>query len=85
LEHVREVFPSVVRHVINSALVFPDPEPAVRFYATNRSDLITDRPLDGSHRERLLPLVQARIRAFIKREGAFRVPKIYGYFVAEVF
>jgi ubiquinone/menaquinone biosynthesis C-methylase UbiE len=81
---VRKVFPSVERHVIESELVFPDAEAALRFYATNRIDLIQDRPEDGSHRARLLPAVQARIEAIIQREGAFRVPKTWGFFVAEV-
>jgi hypothetical protein len=32
----------------------------------------------------LLPAVHARIEAIIREEGAFRVPKTWGYFVAEV-
>ncbi|MEA2732553.1 MAG: hypothetical protein QOF70_7028, partial [Acetobacteraceae bacterium] len=66
LPEVRLVFPSVERHVIDSALVFADAEPALRFYATNRIDLIQDRPADGSHRARLLPLVRERIEAIIR-------------------
>jgi hypothetical protein len=75
--------PSVARHLIHSALVFTDAEPAVRFYATNRIDHIEDRPANGSHRARLLPAVRARIEAIIRTEGAFRVPKTWGFFVAE--
>ncbi|MDT5118514.1 MAG: hypothetical protein QOE30_4253 [Mycobacterium sp.] len=52
---IRRVFPSVERHVIDSALVFADAEAAVRFYATNRIDLIQDRPEDGSHRAAAAP------------------------------
>jgi hypothetical protein len=80
LQEVRQVLPSVTRHLIHSALVFTDAEPAVRSYATNRIDLIEDRPADGSHRARLLPAVRARIEAIIRTEGAFRVPKTWGFF-----
>lgn len=33
---------------------------------------------------RLLPPVRAKIEAIIEREGCFRVPKSFGYFVADV-
>ena len=84
LDQVRQVFPLVERHAIESALVFDDAEPALRFYATNRVDLIEDRPADGSHRARLVPAVRARTDAIIQKEGAFRVPKTWGYFVADL-
>ena len=32
LEEVRKAFPRVERHVVHSALEFPEPEPALRFY-----------------------------------------------------
>jgi ubiquinone/menaquinone biosynthesis C-methylase UbiE len=84
LTEVRRVFPDVEQYVVHSALEFPEPEPALRFYATNRIDFLQDMPLDGSHRARLLPLVRRQIVEIIRREGIFRVPKTYGYFVAEV-
>ena len=84
LAEVRAIFPSVVRHVIESALVFPDAEPALRFYATNRIDMVEGWAESASHRARLLPLVRSKIDAIIEREGALRVPKSYGYFVANV-
>ena len=84
LEGVREVFPLVERHVVDSALEFPEPEAALRFYATNRIDFLADVPSDGTHRARLLPLVRRQIEAIIGREGVFRVPKTYGYFVADL-
>jgi hypothetical protein len=68
-----------------AALVFPDTEPALRFYASNRIDGIENRPADNHHRSELLPLVGARIDAIIEREGAFRLPKSVGWFVAETF
>jgi SAM-dependent methyltransferase len=84
LPQVRAVFPTVELHIQETALVFPDPEPALRFYATNRIDLIEGWQQSTEHRARLLPLVQSRIEAIIAREGSFRVPKSHGYFVADV-
>jgi hypothetical protein len=79
---VRSIFPSAERFVLEGSLVFPEAEPAVRFYATNRIDGIENRPPDNRHRAELVPLVRARIEAIIEREGAFRVPKSVGWFVA---
>jgi ubiquinone/menaquinone biosynthesis C-methylase UbiE len=84
LDEVRAVFPTVQRHIRKTALVFPDPEPALRFYATNRIDMIEGWQTSTEHRARLLPLVRSKIEAIIRQEGAFRVPKNYGYFVADV-
>jgi len=84
LAEVRAVFPSAERHVQESALVFPDAEPALRFYATNRIDMVEGWAEDVGHRARLLPLVRAKLEAVIAREGCFRVPKSHGYFVADV-
>lgn len=81
---VQSVFPSAERRVREGALVFPTVEPALRFYATNRIDAIRDRPADGSHRARLLPLVREQIEMIIAAEGVFRVPKSTGWFVANV-
>jgi ubiquinone/menaquinone biosynthesis C-methylase UbiE len=81
---VRSVFPTAVRHIVESALVFHAAEPAVRFYATNRIDSIRGAPADGSHRAQLLPLVRAKIERIIAAEGVFRVPKTAGFFVADV-
>jgi ubiquinone/menaquinone biosynthesis C-methylase UbiE len=81
---VQSVFPSARRHVLEGALVFPTPEPALRFYKTGRIDGIEHPPKDKRHRAELLPLVRNRIAAIIEREGSFRVPKSVGWFVAEV-
>ena len=43
-----------------------------------------EREEDGSHREKLLSIMAARIQAIIEREGVFRVPKDAGCFVASV-
>lgn len=83
-DEVRAVFPTAERHVRDLALVFPGPEPALRFYATNRIDMVEGWERSTAHRERLLPLVRAKIEAIIAREGSFRVPKSYGHFVADV-
>jgi hypothetical protein len=66
------------------ALVFPDADPALRFYATNRIDMIEGWSGDTGHRARLLPLVRSKVEAIVEREGCFRVPKSFGYFVADV-
>ena len=84
LDEVRAVFPTVECHVRDLALVFPDAEPALRFYATNRIDMVEGWSESTEHRARLLPLVREKIEAIIAREGSFRVPKSYGYFVADV-
>jgi hypothetical protein len=84
LDSVREVLPTAEPHVIESALVFPTSEPALHFYATNRIDLIEDRPADASHRPQLLAVVGRKIDAIIAREGTFAVPKTFGYLVADL-
>ncbi len=78
---LEEVFPRVERHVRHDAFVFPSAEPAVRYYASGPVDAIEDRPADGSHRERLIALVQAKLEAIIARDGEFRDPKDVGCFV----
>jgi hypothetical protein len=80
---VSAVFPSVERHVLEGALVFPDAEPALRFYASNRIDGIENKTVDNRHRAELLPLVRRRIDTIVKRDGAFRLPKAVGWFVAD--
>lgn len=84
LAEVEAVFPTVQRHVQESALVFREAEPALRFYATNRIDMIEGWERSTEHRGRLLPLVRSKIEAIVEREGCFRVPKSYGYFVADI-
>jgi SAM-dependent methyltransferase len=84
IDEVRAVFPTVQCHVRDLALVFPDPEPALRFYATNRIDMVEGWRESTDHRARLLPLVRAKIEEIIRLEGSFRVPKMWGFFVADV-
>jgi SAM-dependent methyltransferase len=84
LELVQAVFPAAERHVLDNALVFHDPEPALRYYASGIVDRIRSRPVDGSHRAQLLAHVRAGLEAIIKNEGEFRDPKPTGYFVANV-
>lgn len=81
---VRAVFPATERYVLDNALVFHDPEPALRYYASGAVDRISERPSDGSHRARLLQLVRRGIEAIIDREGVLRDSKPTGCFVAEV-
>ncbi|HEX6293253.1 MAG TPA: class I SAM-dependent methyltransferase [Herpetosiphonaceae bacterium] len=84
LDLVREVFPTAERHVYQDAFLFPTPQAALAYYASMPIDLIEKLPEDGSHRARLLPLVERRIAAIIEREGVLRVPKNTGCFVATV-
>lgn len=81
---VRAVFPTAERHIRHDAFAFPDASAAVRYYATGMIDRIAERPIDGSHRAALLPLVTERIAAIVAREGGFRVPKSSGCFVAMI-
>jgi len=81
---VRSVFPSAGRHVLDNALVLHRPEPALDYYASGVIDRIADRPADGSHRARLLPLVRAGIEAILERDGVLRDSKPAGCFVADV-
>lgn len=84
LELVREIFPRAERRVRHDAFVFPDAEPALRYYASGRIDGIRERVPDGAHRTTLLAAVRDQIAGIIAREGAFRVPKDAGCFVADV-
>ena len=81
---VRGVFPSADVFVREDAFVFTDREPALRYYASGHIDSIEDRPADGSHRAPLLREVSEAIAATIARDGAFRVAKSAGCFVATV-
>ncbi len=80
---VQVVFPTAQVYVRHDAFVFPTAKAAMRYYASAQVDQIEDLPTDGSHRARLLPLVEAQIREIIEREGVFRMPKSAGCFVAE--
>jgi hypothetical protein len=82
LSLVRDVFPDAQRFVRPDAFVFPDVEPALRYYGSGMVDALVDPPADASHRPRLLELVGGQIEAIIRREGVFRVQKDAGCFVA---
>jgi SAM-dependent methyltransferase len=84
LDLVRTVFPAAERHVFRNAFVFPTAEAALAYYASGGVDGVRERAPDGSHRARLLPPMEARLRAIIAREGVFRDPKDNGCFVADV-
>ena len=84
LDLVRAAFPSAERIMAPNAWVFPTAEAALAWYASGAIDAIAERPPGEAHRARLLALLHARIEAIIAREGAFRVPKDAGAFVADV-
>lgn len=79
---VQRVFPTAQRYILEGALVFETPDPALSFYASNRIDALRDAPPDASHRSRLLRAMRERIEEIIEREGSFTVAKSVGYFVA---
>jgi 2-polyprenyl-3-methyl-5-hydroxy-6-metoxy-1,4-benzoquinol methylase len=80
---VQQVFPGAQVAVRADALLFPDVDAALRYYATAKIDQIQDAPADGSHRQKLLPIAARHIHAIIEREGIFRVPKNAGCFWAD--
>lgn len=79
---VREVFPDARVDRMENAFVFPTAGAALAYYASGGVDLIEDPPADASHREPLLRAARERIEAVIEREGAFRVSKTAGCFLA---
>ncbi len=81
---VRSVFPTAQRFVRRDSFVFPAVEPALRYYATAWIDAVEAPPGDHGHRARLLDRLGQRIAAVIAAEGALRVPKDAGCFVADV-
>ena len=81
---VQEVFPAASLKLHSDAFVFPDAPAALRYYASGLVDHVEPLPDDGSHRAPLLRRVAEGIQEIIDREGAFRVPKNAGCFVAAV-
>ncbi len=84
LDLVQSVFPTARVIVREDAFLFPDSDSALRYYATGMIDRVEPLPTDGSHRAKLLPLVQAQLDAIIAEQGELRVPKNSGCFVADL-
>ncbi len=81
---VARVFPGARVERLDNAFVFPDIGSALRYYASGPIDGLRELPADGSHRAPLLARVGERIAAILARDGAFRVSKAAGCFVATV-
>ncbi len=81
---VREVFPTASVRVREDAIIFPDADSALRFYASFLVDYVDPLPADGSHRPPLLEKMRDLIDDVIAVEGVFRVEKTAGCFVADV-
>jgi len=81
---VLAAFPSARVLRREDAFLFPDAEPALRYYSTFMVDMIDARPAGGTHRATLIEGMRREIDAIIGREGGFRVPKAAGCFVADV-
>jgi SAM-dependent methyltransferase len=79
IDVVRSVFPAARVERSESELVFPDAEPVFRFLATGPAGLESERD-----RRRLFDLLRPRIEEIVAREGAFRVPRGVGCFIADV-
>ena len=84
LELVQRVFPNAQRHVLSGALVVPDADSVLRYYASSAVDRVADAPADGSHRPILLNAMRRRLQAIIAAEGAFKDPKTAGWFTAQL-
>jgi ubiquinone/menaquinone biosynthesis C-methylase UbiE len=85
LRLVRSVFPDARVEMIPNAFLFPPSEAAtaaLQHYASGPIDTLVDRPPDNSHRPKLLAMVREKIQVIVEREGAFRVQKDAGCFVA---
>lgn len=82
LDLVQRTFPGAEVHVRSDAFRFPAIGAALRYYASGTVDAIEKPPADGSHMARLLPLVEAHLRAQLTGDGSLRVPKDAGCFVA---
>lgn len=72
-DRVREVFPQAALREFRNLLVFPSPEPVVRYVATM-----------GGIDAAFLEAIGRRVSDIIQAEGAFRVETIAGCLVAEV-
>ncbi len=81
---VQSVFPAALARRRADAFVYPTTADALAYYGSALVDLVADPPRDAGHREPLMERVGAAIQAIIEREGAFRVPKTAGCFVADV-
>ena len=84
LDLVRSVFPEARRHVREDALVFPAAEPAMRYWMSFAPDEVRGDPVRAAALPALAAKMHDVIDAIIGREGAFRVPKGGGCFVADM-
>lgn len=84
LDLVREVFPAARVEVLANAFVFPDADAALDYYGSAQIDAIEPRPAGNAHRAPMIAAARTIIERIITREGAFRVPKDAGCFVADV-
>jgi ubiquinone/menaquinone biosynthesis C-methylase UbiE len=74
-------FERVERHVLDSALVFPQAAPAIAYVDSMRSVYEPQLPPDLSW-EKLMAQAERQIEAHIAASGSYRVPKTTGVFVA---
>lgn len=72
VDRVRDVFPGARVEVFRNEFVFPEAEPALRYWRSMRDD------------PELEATMRHRIETIIEEEGYFRVPLVSGCFVADV-
>ena len=84
LDLVQRVFPNAQRQVLRGALVCPDAEPVLRYYASSAVNRIKDQPPEAGHRGVLLARMRQLVDEIVASEGVFRDPKSVGWFTADV-
>jgi 2-polyprenyl-3-methyl-5-hydroxy-6-metoxy-1,4-benzoquinol methylase len=83
VELVRSVFPEADVRMREDALVFPDADSVLRFYASFLVEQV-EEPRPDDYAERLLGRMRELVGAEIEREGRLRVPKRAGCYVADI-
>ncbi len=77
-----EWFPEVILHTFESALVFPETKPVLRYLNSLQEFFAPSLPEEISW-EALMSQVEIQVDEVIKQEGEYRVPKLTGAFVAQ--
>jgi SAM-dependent methyltransferase len=80
---VRTVFPNAEIRMREDALVFPDVDTVLRYYATFGVDQVVE-PRPDDYAEQLLARMRDLVAEAIARDGHLRVPKSAGCYVAEI-
>jgi SAM-dependent methyltransferase len=71
VDRVRQIFPNVRVEIFHNAFLFPEAEPALRYWRSMRDDQVLEAAM------------RTRIDEIVRTEGLFRVPLVAGCFVAD--